>query len=90
MTKNMKFLCALSLLAAPSLASAQEPAQNISHARHGNLANAQDLVRQAFDYVTAAQEANEFDLGGHAARAKDLLRQANDELRMAATAANQR
>lgn len=71
-------------------AVAREPAQNISRYRHGNLAAAQDLVRQAFDRLTAAQQANEFDLGGHASKAKELLRQANDEMRQAATAANRR
>lgn len=90
MKTSIKTLITLSMIATPALAYAQEPVQNISHARHGNLANAQDLVRQAYDYVSAAQQANEFDLGGHAANAKELLRQANEELRMAATAANNR
>lgn len=81
-------IAALTLLAVPSIAFAQEPVQNISPVRHGNLAAAQDLSRQAFDKLTAAQDANEFDLGGHAARAKDLLRQANEEIKLAAIAAN--
>lgn len=72
------------------LALAQEPVENISPERHGNLAAAQELVRQAYDRMTQAQEANEYDLGGHAARAKDLLRQANEEIKQAAIAANHR
>lgn len=69
-------------------AGAQEPVENVSHGRHGNLAAAQDLARQSYDRLTAAQQANEFDMDGHASRAKDLLRQVNDEIRQAATAAN--
>jgi hypothetical protein len=37
-----------------------------------------------------AQQANEFDLGGHAQKAKDLLVQAADELKEAAQTANHR
>ena len=74
-------------LMAGGAALAQEPAQNIG-GRHGNLRAAQQMVREAFDYVSNAQAANEFDLGGHAGRAKELLRQANDELKMAAETAN--
>ena len=71
-----------------TVAHAQEPSQNIDPRRHGNLAAAQKLSRQAFDKMTAAQRANEFDLGGHAQRAKDLLEQANNEMKLAAIAAN--
>ena len=56
--------------------------------RHPNLVAAQDLINRAFDRITAAQAANEFDMGGHAAKAKDLLEQAKREIRMAAEAAN--
>jgi hypothetical protein len=55
-----------------------------------DVAAAQRLVEQAFNRITAAQEANEFDLGGHAARAKELLDQANKELKLAAETANRR
>jgi hypothetical protein len=67
-----------------------EPVQDINPRNHGNLAAAQDLVRQAFDRLTAAQAANEYDLGGHAARAKALLEQANQEIKLAAQSANRR
>jgi hypothetical protein len=81
---------ALTLLAASGGALAQEPVQNIDPSRHGNLAAAQDLVRQAYDRLTNAQQENNGDLGGHASKAKELLRQANIEIRLAADAANQR
>jgi hypothetical protein len=56
--------------------------------RHPNLRAAQDLINQAYDRITAAQQANEWDMGGHAARAKDLLDQAKREIRLATEAAN--
>ena len=71
-------------------AQAQVPAQNIDPQRHGNLAAAQRLVVQAFERLSDAQNANDSQLGGHAARAKELLRQANDEIKLAAEAANRR
>ena len=71
-------------------ASAQVPVQNIDPGRHGNLAAAQRLVVQAFERLSDAQTANDYRLGGHADRAKELLRQANDEIKMAAEAANRR
>lgn len=71
------------------LAFAQKkPAQNVSGKKHPNLAAAQHLTAQAFQKVTAAQQANEWDMEGHAAKAKDLLDQANNELKQAAEAAN--
>ena len=56
--------------------------------RHPNLRAAQDLIDQAFDRITAAQQANEWDMGGHAAKAKDLLIQAKEQIRLAAEEAN--
>ena len=56
--------------------------------RHPNLMAAQDLINRAYDRLTAAQQANEWDMGGHAARAKDLLDQAKHEIREATEAAN--
>jgi hypothetical protein len=71
-------------------AVAQPPARNVSAARHPNLAAAQKFAAQAFQKITAAQEANEFDMQGHAQKAKDLLDQVNKELKQAAEAANKR
>lgn len=64
------------------------PKKNISGARHPNLAAAQRLTAQAYERIVAAQEANEYDLGGHAAKAKALLDQANNELKEAAETSN--
>jgi hypothetical protein len=70
------------------LAIAQPPKKNVSAARHPNIAAAQRLTQQAWDKIVAAQQANEFDMAGHAQKAKDLLDQANNELKQAATMAN--
>ena len=64
------------------------PAENVSASRHPNLAAAQRAGRLAFDKITAAQQANEWDMGGHAKKAKELIVQANDEIKLAALAAN--
>ena len=74
-------------LAVAGLALAQ-PKDNVSKALHPNLAAAQRLSTQAYEKITAAQEANEFDLAGHAAKAKALLEQVNSELKLAAQTAN--
>ncbi|MGA3238366.1 MAG: hypothetical protein ABSG03_18900 [Bryobacteraceae bacterium] len=42
----------------------------------------------AFDKIVEAQKANEWDMAGHAQKAKDLLDQVNNELKLAAQAAN--
>jgi len=70
------------------VAIAQRPKENISGARHPNLAAAQRLSQQAYEKIVAAQEANEWDMQGHAQKAKNLLDEVNKELRQAATAAN--
>ena len=69
---------------------AREPSLNVSPYRHGNIARAQEYSRYAFDAMTQAQQANEFDMGGHAEHAKQLLAQANDEMKLAAEWANHR
>lgn len=89
-TQLFKPVVAACTIAVAALALAQQPVQNIDPQRHGNLAAAQRLIAQAFDRMTAAQQANEFDLGGHAAKAKELLRQASEEIKQAAMAANRR
>ena len=71
-------------------AVAQRPKDNVSAARHPNLAAAQRLSRQAWEKIVAAQQANEWDLQGHAQKAKELLDQVNNELKMAAEASNKR
>jgi hypothetical protein len=70
------------------VASGVAIAENVDPNRHPNLAAAQVLIEQAMDKVTAAQQANEYDMGGHAAKAKELLGQAYREIKLAALAAN--
>ena len=71
-----------------SLALAQRPKENVSPARHPNLAAAQRFSQQAYEKIVAAQEANEWDMRGHAQKAKNLLDEVNNELKQAADAAN--
>jgi hypothetical protein len=65
-----------------------QPKENISQGRHPNLAAAQRLSQQAWEKIVAAQQANEWDLQGHAQKAKELLDQVNNELKLAAEASN--
>ncbi len=66
------------------------PKKNISAGRHPNLAAAQNLSQRAYERIVMAQEANEWDLQGHAQKAKGLLDEVNRELKLAAEASNQR
>lgn len=76
------------LLLAAGLALAQRPKENVAPRRHPNLAAAQRLSQQAWQRIVTAQEANEFDMQGHAQKAKNLLDEANKELKLAAESAN--
>lgn len=67
---------------------AQGPERNIDPHRHPILADAQRLCDEAFQRVSDAQHANDWDMGGHAARAKALLEQASRELKAAALSDN--
>ena len=88
MTKNLVKLLLGAALLCGSVAIAQKPAQNINPHHHPNLAAAQRLSEQAYQKVIAAQQANEWDMEGHAQKAKDLLDQANQQLKLAAEQAN--
>jgi hypothetical protein len=89
MTKNRVFAYILGLLLLIGIAAvAQRPERDISRRRHPNLEAAQNLSRQAYDKISAAQRANEWDMDGHAQKAKNLLEDVNRELKMAAEAAN--
>jgi hypothetical protein len=85
MKKTVVGMIAVLLMAG---ALSARPARNVSGRKHPNLAAAQRLCQQAFDKLTLAQDANEFDLGGHAKKAKQLLDEANKEIKEAALAAN--
>jgi len=78
------------LLLVGRAAVAQRPKENISKGLHPNLAAAQRLSQQAWQRIVDAQQANEWDLGGHAQKAKELLDQVNNELKLAAKASNRR
>ncbi len=58
--------------------------------RHGNLLAAEQDCHDALDAISAAQQANDRQLGGHAQRAKELIEQALSEMQLAAQAADQR
>ena len=57
-------------------------------ANHPNIIAAREEAKHAIEHLRAAQQANEYDMGGHAARAEKLLRDAENQMRMAAEAAN--
>jgi protein involved in temperature-dependent protein secretion len=84
-TRILSFLFAL-LVFVGVFAMAQ-PARNVG-AGHPNLKAAQRLSAQAYQKIIDAQKANEWDMQGHAQKAKDLLDQVNNELKLAAEAAN--
>ena len=79
-------LCASMMFAS---VAAAKPVTNVG-GKHPNLAAAQRLVEQAYEKITAAQKANEYQLGGNAAKAKDLLEQVNTLLKEAARTANEK
>jgi len=81
-------LLGLGLIAGGVTIAQGPPERNINPGRHPNLAAAQRLVDQAYSRIVAAQQANEWDMNGHAQRAKELLDQANRELKAAAETAN--
>jgi hypothetical protein len=57
---------------------------------HPNMQAAQKALDTAWTKITAAQKANEFDLGGHGEKAKDAIKLAIDELKLAAETANEK
>jgi hypothetical protein len=54
---------------------------------HPNLTAADKAINTAWDKVVAAQNANEFDMDGHAQKAKDALETAVKEIKIAAEVA---
>jgi len=88
MRKIIMFGCLTSMVIMVSALAFAEPGRNVSWRKHPNLAAAQKFVDKAFEKISAAQTANEFDMDGHAQKAKELLDQANQEIKAAAEAAN--
>jgi hypothetical protein len=81
-------LLGLSLTTAGITVAQGPPERNINPNHHPNLAAAQRLCDQAYNKIVSAQQANEWDMNGHAQKAKELLDQANRELKAAAETAN--
>jgi hypothetical protein len=54
---------------------------------HPNLIAADKAIQNAREKIVAAQQANEFDMDGHAQKAKDALDTAVKEIKIAATIA---
>jgi len=88
MSKSLIKLLLGAVLLCGGIIIAQQPVQNVNPHHHPNLAAAQRLSEQAYNKITAAQQANEWDMDGHAAKAKELLEQVNQQLKLAAEAAN--
>lgn len=88
--RNLALGCALGLglLASGVVIAQAAPEQDINPQRHPHLAASQKHIMEAFDSLTHAQQANDFDLDGHAAHAKALLDEASHEVKRAAYAAD--
>jgi hypothetical protein len=88
MTQRVLRVFMIGLVSVGLLVGAAAFGQQVSKALHPNLAAAQGFIERAINKITAAQKANEYDMGGHAAKAKALLDQAYEEVKLAAEAAN--
>lgn len=87
--RNVVFSVVVSmLLLTGSAAFSREPVRDVNPGLHPNIAAAQKLSRKAYEKIISAQQADEYDMGGHAQKAKELLDQVNIELKLAAEAAN--
>lgn len=67
---------------------AQEPVIDINPKVHPNLASAQRHVVEANRAIAEAQKENKYDMKGHAEKARQLLVEVNNELKLAAEAAD--
>jgi hypothetical protein len=82
-----KFLKAVGVRSTPN---GEPPRVNINKKKHPALAEAQQAIFDAYEKLVRAQEANEFDMDGHAQKAKDLQDTAAEKLKEAAKASNKR
>ncbi len=57
---------------------------------HPNLEAATKALDNAWEKISAAQSANEFDMNGHAAKAKEAIATARAEIKEAAEVANEK
>jgi hypothetical protein len=60
------------------------PPQVTVPATYGNMQDAQRSLLSAYEYLIAAQKANNANLGGYAATAEQLIDQANNDVLLAA------
>ncbi len=88
--KNSTFAKFLKGLGFRETPNGEAPEVNINKKKHPALAAAQQFVFDAYGKLVKAQEANEFDMDGHAQKAKDFLDIAAKELKAAALAANKK
>jgi len=86
MTKRL--IAILGVLLFCGMTLAQEPVEDINKNIHPSLAEAQHHVVEANRAIKMAQGANKGDMQGHAEKARELLVQVNQELKLAAEAAN--
>ena len=86
MSRNIVMACVLGVLLAAGAAFAEKPVRTVSPRTHPYISAAQKYVYQAYNNITDALLANEFDMEGHAQKAKDLLEQVHIELIAAAEA----
>ncbi len=56
---------------------------------HPNLEAARNDLNAAWEHISAAQGANEFDMGHHAEKAKEMIGNAKEQIRLAAETANE-
>lgn len=88
MRKIIVLIAASLLFGIAALAQKKVPTASNSSMHHPNILEAQKLVGEAMNKITAAQKANEFDKSGHAQKAKDLLEQAYSELKLSVDSTN--
>lgn len=89
MYKKVAVMAIAILMLTGTIALAERPETNVSPNKHPNIAAAQQLCREAYEKIVAAQRANEGGMGVHADKAKDLLEKAAHELKLAAEDANE-
>ena len=84
----MSFKKTMTLVALGAALAAAGTAMAGPEAGHPNIVAARENAQAAIEKMKAAQAANEYDMGGHAAKAEKLLHEAEEQMRLAAEAAN--
>lgn len=81
------------LVGGSTIAQAPAPAPppvTVNGTVHPNIANAQKLIAEAYEYIIAAQKANNYDMQNHAVIAESDLTAASQQLNLAAQASEQK